>query len=109
MSEETLHRFKAVVESSPEDELARFSLGNAYWGEGRYAEAKEQLEKALALKPEWMAVAILLGKCYIELGEKGEAVKVLQKALQLATCQKHLAPKEEIEELLRELGSSYAG
>ena len=105
MNDETLRRFKAVVEASPDDELARFSLGNAYWGAGRYAEARDELQKATALKPDWMAAAILLGKCHMELGEKEKAKEVLQKALTLATCQKHTAPREEIEGLLRECES----
>ncbi len=104
MSEEAIQKFKAVVKASPEDELARFSLGNAYWGAGRYREAAEHLAKALSLKSDWMAAAILLGKCYIALGEKEEAKAAFQKALTLAICQCHEGPREELEALLKEIG-----
>jgi len=101
--DDAIQRFKAIVETSPKDELARFSLGNTYWGAGRYREARDQLKVALSLKPDWMAVAILLGKCHMELGEKKEAREVFQRALELAVCQCHEGPKEELQDLLKEL------
>ena len=98
-----IQRFEAVVKASPRDELARFSLGNAYWGAGRYREARDQLREALSIKPDWMAVAILLGKCHMELGEKKEAKEIFQRALELAICQCHEGPREDLQELLKEL------
>ncbi|MDL1970407.1 MAG: tetratricopeptide repeat protein [Candidatus Desulfofervidaceae bacterium] len=60
---------------------AYFYLGFAHFQEGNYLEAKEALEKALALEPpleEKLPIALYLATVYKELGQYSEAISLLQ-------------------------------
>jgi len=101
---ETVARCQNMVDQFPNNELARFSLGKAYYDLGQFANAKEQFELALSRKPDWMAVQILLGKCAVALGQTATAKSAFERARQLAIEQNHEGPLAEVEELLREIG-----
>ena len=101
---ETLARYQKMVEQFPDNELARFSLGKAYYDLGQFGDAKEQFELAISRKPDWMAVQILLGKCAVALGESATARLAFERARLLAIEQNHEGPLAEVEELLREIG-----
>jgi len=96
-------RFKAILGQCPEDELAMFSLGKACYEAGDYAQARENLARAAALKKDWMAAWILLGRCEMALGHRDIARDILQKARLLARAQNHRGPLEETARLLAEL------
>ena len=78
---ETLARYQKMVEQFPDNELARFSLGKAYYDLGQFGDAKEQFELAISRKPDWMAVQILLGKCAVALGESATARLAFERAI----------------------------
>ncbi len=84
----------------PDNELARYSLAQAYFDAGDYKNATEHLRPLCAKKPGWMVVHILLGKCLLHLGERTEARTILEHALTLAVEQHHDGPREELIELL---------
>jgi tetratricopeptide (TPR) repeat protein len=96
-------RQKALVSQFPRNELARFSLGKALYDAGDLLGAREHLSVALSLKPDWMVVQILLGKCDLAEGRTSEAVQAFQRALKLAQDQHHEGPQAELEDLLSEL------
>ncbi len=102
----SIDRARRMVELHPENELARFSLGKALFDAGETTAAREQFAVALARKPDWMVVQILLGKCDLALGDRISARAAFQRALQLAIEQRHEGPQAEMEELLRELGEA---
>lgn len=89
-----------MVTRYPDNELARFSLGRALFDRGEYAEAREHLSAALARKPDWMAVQILVGKCDLELGDPTAARASFERARDLALAQHHEGPLAEMEDLL---------
>ena len=97
-------RYEKMVEQFPQNELARFSLGKALFDEGEFLRAKEHLEVALARKPDWMVVQILIGKCELALGNKASAKGAFENALKLAIEQHHEGPQMEMEQALQELG-----
>lgn len=99
----SLERHRKMVEQYPGNELARFSLGKALYDLGEISAAKEQLEIALAKKPDWMVVQILIGKCELAQGNSAAAKAGFQRALQLAIAQHHEGPQAELEQLLAEL------
>ena len=101
---ETLARYQKMVEQFPDNELARFSLGKAYYDLGQFGDAKEQFELAISRKPDWMAVQILLGKCAVALGESATARLAFERARLLAIEQNHEGPLAEVEQLLRDIG-----
>src|ERR1043166_5115535 len=100
---ETIARYEKMVEQFPQNELARFSLGKALFDAGEFVRAKEQFTAALAKKPDWMVVQILIGKCELALGNKPSAKIAFERALQLAIDQHHEGPKAEMEQALAEL------
>lgn len=100
---ETIARYEKMVEQFPQNELARFSLGKALFDAGEFVRAKEQFTAALAKKPDWMVVQILIGKCELALGNKPSAKIAFERALQLAIDQHHEGPQAEMEQALAEL------
>lgn len=100
---EAIARHKKLLEQYPENELARFSLGKAYFDAGQISDAKEQFDRAIAKKPDWMVVQILIGKCELALGNKSAAKDSFERARQLAIQQNHEGPLAEMEQMLAEL------
>jgi tetratricopeptide (TPR) repeat protein len=89
-----------LLEQYPNNELARFSLGKAYFDLGQFALAREQFELALARKPDWMVAQILAGKCELALDNRPAARAAFERARQLALDQNHEGPLQEMEETL---------
>lgn len=100
---ETIARHEKMVAQFPENELARFSFGKALFDAGEFPRAREQFAVALAKKPDWMVVQILIGKCELAMGNKASAKAAFERALQLAIDQHHEGPQTEMEEALAEL------
>lgn len=100
---EAIARYTKLLEQYPENELARFSLGKAYFDSQQFAPAKEHFALALARKPDWMAVQILIGKCELALQNCAAAKAAFERARQLAIDQQHDGPLAEVEQLLAEL------
>lgn len=98
-----IEKHQAAVSANPANPLARFSLRKALCDAGSDREAALHLEAALQLKPDWMVVAILLGKIHQRLGESPEALKMFRRARELALEQRHEGPLAEVEALLEEL------
>jgi tetratricopeptide (TPR) repeat protein len=100
---DTIARYQKLLEQFPNNELARFSLGKAYFDLGKFSEAKEQFQIAIAKKPDWMVVQILLGKCDLNLGDRATAKASFERARQLAIEQNHEGPLAEMEQMLSEM------
>lgn len=100
---ETIARYQKLLEQYPNNELARFSLGKAYFDLEKFSEAKEQFEIALSRKPDWMVVQILIGKCELATGNKTSAKAAFERARQLAIEQNHEGPLAEMNEVLTQL------
>jgi len=100
---EAIARYQKMVEQFPQNELARFSLGKALFDTGDFQRAREHLEVALARKPDWMVVQILIGKCQLSLGNRAAAKSAFERALRLAVEQHHEGPQAEMEQALREI------
>ena len=95
--------FLSLVHSDPANPLFRFSLGQCLLQEGKAQDALIHLEKAVAAKADWMMPKILLGKCYLALGQKEPAKFFFQEALQCAMNQGHEDPEAELRVLLSQL------
>jgi predicted Zn-dependent protease len=94
-----IERNVRILEQTPGNHLARFGLGNAYFDAGRIAEAEQQYRLCLETQPDWMAVAISLGRCLVHRQACDEARRVLAAAREMALRQGHSSPLEEIAEL----------
>ena len=88
-------KYEALLQSRPDDELLRFSLGKALLDAGRVDDAERELRLALAAKEDWMIVTMLLAKIAGQKGDAVEAKKLWERGLQLAIDQDHEGPEEE--------------
>ena len=100
---DAIARYQELLRQYPDHELARFSLGKAYYDQGDYPQARDQFERALSRKPDWMAVAILLGKCELALNNRAGAKVHFERARELAIAQNHEGPLADMDQALREL------
>jgi predicted Zn-dependent protease len=94
-----IERSLRILEQAPGNHLARFALANAYVDAGRMAEAEQQYRLCLEAQPDWMAVAISLGRCLVQRQAWEEARRVLASARGMALRQGHTSPLEEIADL----------
>ena len=101
--EDSLARTEALVARYPTNELARFSLGKAYFDRGDFTVAQSHFERALEVKPDWMVVQILIGKCELALGRSALAKKAFERARHLAIEQHHEGPLAEMDAALADL------
>ncbi len=99
-----MERFRALVDSHPDNELYLFSLGKACFDAGNYAQAAGHLEHAVAQRPDWMVPCVLIGRCAIELGEIEKARTYLARALVLAVAGGHEDTRREVIHLMESLG-----
>jgi tetratricopeptide (TPR) repeat protein len=104
MSSSRIEILRERVTQNPSNELFRFSLGKELFDAGRYDEAIKEFDVALQQKPDWMVVAILLGRCWREQKDLTKARHYLELAQKLAREQNHEGPLEETTALLAELG-----
>ena len=97
-------KYEGLLKARPNDELLRFSLGKALYDAGRMDEAETQLRAALAAKPDWMVVTMLLAKIALHRNDKTAARAWYEKGLELAIAQDHEGPEEECRAELAKLG-----
>jgi uncharacterized protein HemY len=103
MSAPDFESLKKRVEQFPDNELFRFSLGKAFFDTGSYQEAIEHFDIALKKKPDWMVVAILIGKSWLQLQDRQKARQYIQLGQKLAREQDHEGPLEETTALLSQI------
>jgi len=92
--------FQALVEQNPENEMFRFSLGQALVQEDKPGDAIPHLQVCVDRKPDWMMPHILLGKSLLADGQRAAARPILAAALELAVTQNHETPEGELRALL---------
>jgi tetratricopeptide (TPR) repeat protein len=76
--------FLLALQESPDDPLANFYLGRMAVHDHNYTKARPYLEKAITSHVEELETRVLLGRCYIGLGEWQAAKADLDAAVGLA-------------------------
>lgn len=98
-----IEKFESMVGQFPDRPVARFSLAKAYQEAGKLEEAVREYEQAVALRSDWMAAWILLGKLQLELQRQEAAIQSFRKAKELAIEQDHEGPLMEMNDMLESL------
>jgi Flp pilus assembly protein TadD len=75
--------FQEIVRTYPDHAATRAALGTIYRESGRYAEARVELERAVALDANDLRANYQLGLVYAKLGEKDAARKMFDRADEL--------------------------
>lgn len=97
-------QFEKMASADPDNEMAHFSLGNAYLQARRFAEAATSFERCLALNGEMSKAYQLAGQAMIEAGWADRAVATLNKGYEVAARKGDRMPQNAIAELLEKIG-----
>lgn len=73
-----------MLESGDDSALLRYSIGNAYFADKKFAEAIVHFEMAVEQDPGYSAAWKLLGRCYYELQDFANAVRVYEQGIAVA-------------------------
>ena len=102
--EERIAQFENMATADPDNEMAHFSLGNAYLQAGRAAEAAVSFERCIELNPEMSKAYQLAGESLIKAGWSDRAVEVLNTGYVIAARRGEQLPRQAMDQLFEELG-----
>ena len=74
---------QAVVTAKPDNFVARFNLGRAYFAKGDLEQARQQFEAALKLRPDYMPARLALTQLALRRGDCDAALKMAQETLKI--------------------------
>ncbi len=103
-TEERISQFEKMAREDPTNDMAHFSLGNAYLQSGRAAEAAKCFENCVAINPGMSKAYQLAGQAMIDAGWADKAVSLLNKGFEVAASKGERMPQEAIADLLRKIG-----
>jgi Fe-S cluster biosynthesis and repair protein YggX len=97
-------QFENMAQADPNNEMAHFSLGQAYVQAGRPADAAERFLRVIAISPELSKAYQLAGEALVKSGDIQRATPVLTQGYIIASQKGDLMPKTAIATLLKTLG-----
>lgn len=95
--------FRKLLERDQNNPMVLCSLGNELFKEGRYAEARDYLKRAVENKPDYSVAYRMLGRAHYELHEDGEAGAVFETGREVARNNGDLQTVKEIDVFQRRL------
>lgn len=101
---ERIAQFEKMTASDPTNEMAHFSLGNAYLQAERYAEAAQSLEQVIQLSPGMSKAYQLCGQAMVGAGWTDKADDVLTRGYTLAAERGDRMVEQAIEKLMISIG-----
>jgi predicted Zn-dependent protease len=101
--------FRKLLERDASNPMVLYSLGNELFKEGRHAEARDHLKRAVEHKPDYSVAYRTLGRAHFELGEDAEARGVFEKGRQVAEANGDLQTAKEIDVFRKRLEKRAAG
>ena len=102
--DERIARFEHMAQADLDNDMAHFSLGNAYLQAGRFAEAAASLQRCLELNADMSKAYQLAGEAMIKAGWTDQAVEILNRGYEVAAGKGALMPRNAIAELLTSIG-----
>lgn len=104
LTDDRIAQFEKMAHDDPTNDMAHFSLGNAYLQASRPADAARSFEKAIEINPELSKAYQLAGEAMIKAGWEDRAAALLTKGYTIATRRGDRIPQQEIAKLLERLG-----
>ena len=92
--------FRKVLKIDPDDAVGNFGLGELLVEEGRYAEAVDHLERALAADPRYSAALLALGRAYEGADDLAAARETYRRGVDVAAAKGDLATANKMQERL---------
>lgn len=103
--EKRISQFQRLIADDPTNDMAYFSLGNAFLQSDRFDEAGETFAKCAQINEAMTKAYQLAGDAYIKAGMVDQAKVVLTKGYIEATTRGDLMPKKAIAELLASINA----
>ncbi|CAA9465522.1 MAG: TPR repeat [uncultured Rubrobacteraceae bacterium] len=101
--------FRKLLQRDERNPMVLYSLGSELFKEGKYAEARDQLRRAVEHKPDYSVAYRALGRAHFELGEGAEAGRVFEEGRRVAEANGDLQTVKEIDVFKRRLEKREAG
>jgi len=101
--------FRKLLQRDASNPMVLYSLGNELFKEGRHAEARDYLERAVEQKPDYSVAYRVLGRAHFELGEDARARDVFERGRRVAEANGDLQTVKEIDVFKRRLERRAAG
>lgn len=101
--EESVAKYKRIIEYDPEDVLGYYSLGTVYLDNGKKREAMDTYEKAIQVNPHHTSSYWGLGQALEMLGDIEKAKKVYREGIKVAEEQGDMMPQRKMESRLKAL------
>ena len=95
--------FRKLLQRDDTNPMVLYSLGNELFKEGRHAEARDHLQRAIEHKPDYSVAYRVLGRAHFELGEDAEAREVFERGRRVAEANGDLQTVKEIDVFRRRL------
>ncbi len=95
--------FRKLLQRDDTNPMVLYSLGNELFKEGRHAEARDHLQRAIEHKPDYSVAYRVLGRAHFELGEDAEARDVFERGRRVAEANGDLQTVKEIDVFRRRL------
>jgi tetratricopeptide (TPR) repeat protein len=102
--DERIDQFEKMAVEDPDNDMAHFSLGNAYLKGGRFEEAAISLERAIGINAELSKAYQLAGQALIESGRQDKAATLLEAGYEVAARRGDVMPRDAIAGLLAGIG-----
>ena len=104
-SEKRIEQFKRLIADDPNNDMAYFSLGNAFFESERYDEAGGTFEQCAKINEAMTKAYQLAGDAYIKAGHTDKAKLILTKGYIEATTRGDMLPKNAIADLLQSINA----
>jgi Fe-S cluster biosynthesis and repair protein YggX len=102
--DERIAQFEKMSVEDPDNDMAHFSLGNAYLQAGRFDQAADSLRRAITINADLSKAYQLAGQALLEAGDEAQAVAVLESGFEVASRRGDVMPRDAIAGLLRSIG-----
>lgn len=102
--DDRIARFENMASADPDNDMAHFSLGNAYLQAGRAEDAARSLQRCLELNDAMSKAWQLAGDALAQSGRRDEAVDTLRRGYEIAAARGDLLPRDAMADLLRSMG-----
>jgi len=100
-----IEQFRKMAHDDPDNELGHYSLGKAYLDAGIFDGAIAAFERVLQLKPEMSAAYRMSAMALLGKGQREAAIERLTKGVEVAQKRGDMMPRNEMIQMLRELGA----
>jgi Fe-S cluster biosynthesis and repair protein YggX len=101
--DERIAQFEKMAGDDPDNDMAHFSLGNAYAQAGRHADAAATFTRCIELNDGMSKAYQLAGAALIAGGRADDAAETLERGYVVAAGKGDMMPRNEIAELLRSI------